>query len=128
MRLRPSTVVEYLECPRCAVRVDGFEPEALRGIHVCFKRRCGQHWWAMRLAAGPIEPQLAIVFGPELAADLMRTWMLPREAPRPLYWQLSLTRHQSTQLKSTGSSRYFRLITTLLRLQDATLVAAAPPA
>lgn len=119
LRDRRSTVVEQLECPRCAIRIDHFDPEAFRGIQVCFKRRCEQHWWAMRLLRGEVRPQLAEVFTEGLAVELMRMWQLPAVAPTPVFWQLSLSRNQSDQLKQAGSRSYFKLVTTLDRLGHA---------
>jgi hypothetical protein len=121
---RISSVVERLECPRCAIRVDGFSPEVFRGIQECYKRRCQQHWWAMRLHAGDVEMQLAVVFGDELARDLMHTWSLPATLDGPMYWQLSLSRNQSAQIQATGSRKYLRLVMTLLHLRETALVAA----
>lgn len=116
--IRTSSVVLQLQCPRCDVRVDGFDPEVFRGIQVCYKRRCEQHWWAMRLHAGAVEPQLADVFD-ALAPELIRTWALPRELDRPAFWQLSLSRNQASRLRASGSVAFLRLTAVLNQLQGA---------
>ena len=122
MMTRPGSLVEQLECPRCARRVDTFEPEGhSRGFHVCYRRRCGQTWWTMRLYAGEVEPQLAAVFTEQLARDLMTEWRLPAQLERPAYWQLSLSRAQADRARETGSSAYLKRLLALLRLGRASL-------
>lgn len=117
--IRPSFLVAQLVCPRCAIRVGGFDPEVFRGLQQCFKRRCEQNWWAMRLLRGEIGPQLDPIFGHEFAHVLCQTWSLPEVTPQPIYWQVSLSRRQAEQVRSSGSVPFLKRATALHQLGGA---------
>lgn len=111
-----SSLVEQLTCPRCA-RHQGsaIEAEAFRALLVCSRRDCGQHFWAMWLLPGPIEPQLADVFGPELARENVTEWHLPHAITRPMLWELSLSRNQYEAHAKNGSRSMLRALIDLVR-------------
>lgn len=93
-----------LTCPRCAQRVPShFIPEALRSWVECYWPDCEQHWWAMALRRGPLEPQLAAVFGAELAPALVAEWPVPSELPSNGYLQISVSRNQFREFVSVGA-------------------------
>lgn len=93
-----------LTCPRCAREVPStFTPESLRSWVECYRHGCEQHWWAMALRRGPLEPQLAAVFGAELAPALMAEWPIPSVLPTNGYLQLSVSRNQFREYVGVGA-------------------------
>lgn len=98
---RPSVPLSQLvpmpRCPLCGKGFYGLGIDVLtfRADFACRRKGCPQHWWAMRLHAGAVEPQLAAAFSPELAAELIIRFALPDSMAQPLYWQLALTGHEA---------------------------------
>lgn len=90
---RPLCLVASMQCPdpRCQKRVYDFDPEVFRGAIRCARPKCGRRWWAMRLHPGGVLPQLAAVFGEELALDLFGLYGFPDSIAAPMFWQLSLS-------------------------------------
>lgn len=93
----PSQLVPFPRCPRCAKGAGLYLAGTLdfRADFECKTRGCPQHWWAMRLHAGAVLPQLAAVVGETLAPQLMFDYLLPDSLGLPMYWQLSLTGNQA---------------------------------
>lgn len=86
-----SSLVPQLACPECFQRFVGVRADAVRADMKCQRPGCPQHWWAMALAAGLVQPQLAEAVGDELAPILLRTYHLPTRLEVPMFWQLSLS-------------------------------------
>jgi hypothetical protein len=110
-----STLVDEVCCPRCRRRSVRIEAEELRGIAHCHGASCEQRWWVMRLRAGDVEPQLAIVFSYELAKEIVSMWKLPARLTSPKYWQISLTKNQLTENNGRGSHRLLSMLIQVLR-------------
>jgi hypothetical protein len=111
-----SSLAEILTCPRCK-RIDhGFHAtESLRAIRECYNQRCRQHWYVIWLGAGPVEPQLATIFGEDLAREQMALWQLPERLMQPMFWQLALTRNQFDEHGALSSRSLLAAINRFVR-------------
>lgn len=115
-RSRVSSLVESIRCPRCGRKPVALQAtETFRGRATCWWEPCSQCWWAMLLRVGPIEPQLAEVFGEELAHRLIQVWVLPTTIAKPKFWQLSLSRRLDQQNASAGSVQLLAELTDFFR-------------
>ena len=90
-----STLARRLTCPRCH-RTDSLVrvPHSVEAVHECVNQRCRQHWYAIYLRAGAVEPQLIPIFSAAIARENMRLWQLPATLREPMFWQLALSRNQ----------------------------------
>lgn len=109
-----SSVVDVLTCPHCwqVQSVKREDVDVLRGQPKCFIRRCGKSWWAMELHSGPVQVQLAAVFGDEIAGLLMQTYhnTLPAKLERPMFWQLLLSKPEGHEVNQAGILSFVRRI------------------
>lgn len=81
--------------------------------------RCGRHWWAKRLEAGAVRPQIAELFGDAEDLDdesefhvdeVMQRFQLPEFVETPMYWQVPTTGNQWHHYVS-GHHKPFRVRT-----------------
>lgn len=105
-----SELTEYCRCPKCRRGVGLFldtSLQAFRSDFQCKTRNCDQHWWAMRLHAGAVLPQLETVVSDALASELLIRYALPDSLALPMYWQLALSGHEAyfrTEERKAGRS------------------------
>jgi hypothetical protein len=126
--LRLSTLADVLTCPRCG-RVNTSLPvvASLRALPECYNQRCHQRWYAIYLNAGPVEPQLATIFGEDLARSLVALWQLPPTLDRRMYWQLALSARQVQEHGGAGARRLFAAIARFVRIRLALAARESAP-
>lgn len=90
---RTLSLEPILRCPRCRRVFHASDQRSGDGFYTCQRGHCGQRWWAMVLAPGPVDPQLADAFG-DLAPVLARQYGMPDLLRERMYWQLALTPHE----------------------------------
>jgi hypothetical protein len=123
MKGRTSYLSLELRCPRCerAFEVaDLTDFEQFRAFPVCGSRSCRQRWWAMILHQGAVEPQLAAVFGEEIAPDLMQQWKLPNTVRQQLFWHISISQTQYEEHGRSGSRSLLKFLASLVPLKAGT--------
>jgi hypothetical protein len=117
MKERRSFLLLTLTCPRCSRELEIAnltDFEQFRAFPICGDRKCRQRWWAMILAPGDVQPQIAAVVGEELAPVLMEAWKLPASVRQQTFWQLSITTAQYEQHGRAGSRALLRFLTSIL--------------
>lgn len=104
---RPQNLLSLSPVLRCPYRRCEYLASGLSGDLLTVScRKCGGHWWAMRLEPGDVRAQLRRHFNEDdTVVEFLDALGAPATLAEPMYWQVCISKDEHYQFVSTAARR-----------------------